>query len=175
MSYSTQNHNFVLNQIQECMKACGEVLEEATENKMQTTAEDMKKVYSQLIDLQQDFEIYSSVLEGNPIEMPFESIMQEIEHIKQLRFIDLKRQKEQMMSSILNNNDGDDEDVELDDTDTSAGLICPITSALPEHPVISKICHHVYDKRAITRYIQQQNSDGKRDVICPAIGCNQTI
>ncbi|KAH0791776.1 e3 sumo-protein ligase nse2 [Histomonas meleagridis] len=69
----------------------------------------------------------------------------------------------------------DDEDVELDDSESSAGLICPITSALPEHPVVSKICHHVYDKDAIVKYIRQQNQQGKRHVICPAIGCNQKI
>lgn len=51
-------------------------------------------------------------------------------------------------------------------------LICPITCKPFEEPLISKKCHHTFDKAGITSYLAG-GTDGKRD--CPQAGCNQVL
>ena len=51
-------------------------------------------------------------------------------------------------------------------------LICPITCKPFEEPLISKKCHHTFDKAGITSYLAD-GTDGKRD--CPQAGCNQVL
>ena len=170
-----QNHIFVQSQIRECMKSCLEAYSEASSIGLTTESEQMKNLYSELIDLSQEFDIYTTIFNNKNIDI--NAIDEEVKKTKNTMSFILQNKKKSMMNEMLEGKSNEDEDdgVEFNGGDESAGLICPITSTLPEVPVVSLKCHHVYDKTAIINYINQQTQLGVKKVICPCIGCEQPI
>lgn len=170
-----QNHKFIQSQLRECMKSCSEAYAESLSAGLSSTSEEMKALYSDLIDISQEFDLYTRLLSDRRTDVS--AIDGALEQAKGAAAAQLQAEKARMMSDLIDDPLGgdDDEGVEFRGGDESAGLICPITSTLPETPVISRLCHHVYDRAAIIDYITQQQQHGIRNVVCPCIGCEQPI
>ncbi|KAK8894955.1 hypothetical protein M9Y10_023397 [Tritrichomonas musculus] len=175
MSFSTQNHEYILSQLQECLKSCAGTWKSAEEQGLNDVVNKSKTTYSKIIDLQQDFQIYTDILRSTPEGVSYEEIENRVQMTKlnQQPFLNAEKSRmiqvqEQQLQQSIEENSGDE--VEFEGGDTTAGLICPLTTRLPDDPVVSTICHHVYEKNAIYEYIGRQAR-----VECPFAGCNALI
>lgn len=177
MAFSTQNHDYILNQLQECLESCSETWKSAKEQGLNNIVEKSKETYAKIIDLQQDFQLYTSIVSSAPEGVTYEEITDKVFQTKQYQQPNLDAEKTrliQMQEGAVRQYAGDnsDEDVEFEGGDTTAGLICPLTAKLPVDPVVSKTCHHVFEKKAILDYILQT---GQQRVKCPFFGCEKFI
>jgi SUMO ligase MMS21 Smc5/6 complex component len=59
--------------------------------------------------------------------------------------------------------------------ESTAGLLCPLTQKLPDNPIVSKVCHHVFERDAIMNYIRARAVGRVRNVTCPRAGCSALI
>ena len=177
MAFSTQNHDYILNQLQEISQSCIETWKSAKEQDLNNVADKSKKTYAKIIDLQQDFQIYTDILRSTPDGVPYEEIENRVNQTKYSQQIYLNAEKERLihhqegiLDQIAEENSNDE--VEFEGGDTTAGLICPLTAKLPEDPVVSSTCHHVFERKAIYDYIRKS---GQARVECPVAGCTSMI
>ena len=166
MAFSTQNHDYILNQLEECLKSCGETWKSAREQGLNNLTEKSKSTYAKIIDLQQDFKLYTDIIRTMPEGVPYEEITNTVYQAKHNQQIILDAEKARKLEAKS------DDEVEFEGGDTTAGLICPLTAKLPEQPVISSTCHHVFEKKAILDYIRRS---GQQRVECPVAGCTSMI
>ncbi|OHT04827.1 hypothetical protein TRFO_27619 [Tritrichomonas foetus] len=181
MAFTTQNHTYILNQLQESINSCGDTWKYAKELEMPDIVAKSKQAFSSLIDLQQEFQIYTDILRGSNEGETYDEILHQVSNQLIMSRPILDAQKIQLMQArdgidSGQNRDDNDEDVEFKGGDSTSGLICPITAKLPDHPVISTVCHHVYDRDAIFNYISQKNPRGYNHAVeCPLSTCKSFI
>jgi hypothetical protein len=66
---------------------------------------------------------------------------------------------------IASNADEDDDiQIEVTETNREAEMKCPLTAMLFQDPFRNKVCHHVYEKEAITYHLSMKKA-------CPVTGC----
>ena len=175
---AVQNHQFLIRQLTDCMQACREAYAEAQQCDIPNARERLEKVFTDCYDLKDDLTIYSDQIAFARETDDYTMILARVEQLKQQRvyFADAMRTsavQEAFSKPQRQNSDiEDDDDVTFEGGDVETGLICPLTSKLPEHPVVSRVCHHVFEKNAIEDWIRMNTSRNRSVIECPKAGCN---
>lgn len=171
MARNSAFDNFYKDQLNEILQSTGNVWEEAIKFKSNDIAQKMQNLYGDIIDLQQDFECYLAARSGYNEEDTYEGVVQAAQNLKQQNARIYQRQKEQQIEQQKERMRGGDDDIIIEDTPSAAGLICPFTDKIPTHPMVSRRCHHVYEKDPIIAYVR-----GNRGTVpCPKAGCSRNI
>ena len=85
---------------------------------------------------------------------------------------------EGMENEVDSGEESDDEDIVIENNrnkDISAGSVkCPLTKAVFQHPVKSKVCSHTFERAAIEQYLaSKKNSTELAE--CPLPGCSNIL
>jgi hypothetical protein len=62
----------------------------------------------------------------------------------------------------------EEEELQIIATSSTQTLKCPLSGAMLQDPVRSKVCKHVYSKVALQQYLAQKQG---RNCACPVVGC----
>ncbi|MBR4634383.1 hypothetical protein IKO50_05590 [bacterium] len=157
---------FIENQVSECLKACGELSQDAKEWKLPNVTDYLYDLSGKLIDLSQDFKVFTQVFQSSKGSQTYDELVRETESQKVLLAQTLADSKQRQLEDLFGDIDG----IQIADDNTN--LICPLLTDIPEHPVVSKRCHHVFEKQLIEEYIR---SKGRAKVQCPIVGCSENI
>ena len=172
-----RNHDLILDNIQDTLNACGDVWSNASEHGLTDLIPQIKQAYARLIDVQQSFRMYTDAFRESLPGDSYEAIIAKADQIKIMNQAFMDAQKMQMLQAkeaeIDKNDEGSDEEIMFEGGTT--GLICPLSAKLPDNPVVSTSCHHVYDKDHIVRYIKERSRGRFPYVECPVAGCNAQI
>ena len=132
-------------------------------------------VRRELIDMQQEFEIYARAVASSGEQQDFTMLLATVENTKRVQAWELSAEKGRMMGEAFAKREqegGDDDDVRFEGEDAMAGLTCSLTMKLPTNPVVSRVCHHVFERDAIINWI---NQNGRGQVQCPKAGCSASF
>ena len=174
---SVQNHQFLLRQLNDCMQACSETYAEAQQCGIQDARQRLEKIFTECYDLRDDLTIYSDQMSFANENDDYEMILARVEQIKRSRMFvaDNMRQaaiREAFESGDKGTGDLEDDEVTFEGGDLESGLICPLTSTLPENPIVSSVCHHVFERAAIEDWIKRHTGRSHPQIDCPKAGCN---
>lgn len=180
MALPTVNHDVISNQLRECLRTCEDTWKSAKEAGLNDIAKKTQKTYSDIIIVQQDFGIYADRIRNFTDGETFDNVLQDIEQYKENNSNRLMNERKNLLNEQIQRinqsvEDGSDEEITIEGEDSAAGLICPLTQKLPDFPVVSRTCHHVFEKDAILEYIQRSTNRRQTSVECPFAGCNQMI
>lgn len=162
------------NTISECLKACEDIIKEAVEYGAEGIPEKMLQYSEEIIDAQQEFRLYSSVVSDNRnIDDP-QIIEEKVAEKRALQMGSLAIEKRNTIERLrgLIRKEQDDEEIEVV-ADSGQRLICPLSNQYPNKPVYSSKCQHVYEHDLIVNYINTNGRGGR--VVCPKAGCNQVV
>ena len=173
MRGNTIYDNFLQDQIKECMQSCESIWGDSLKYKVPDAVNEMKQLYGDLFDLQQEFAIYKESKTFYDENQGFESVLNHAENLKQQRSVQLAQMRQEELRKAAQRI-SPDEDIVIEESSSTAGLLCPLTNRLPIHPIVSRKCKHVYEKDKIFAYIQI-NGGGRAGVPCPMAGCNRNI
>lgn len=175
---SPTHHEFLNSQISDCLKACAEAYEESTAMGIENAKERLQPIYADLLALSADFKLYSDILVSAGDNAIFAAIEERLQDARRASAANQKRDQNKKIANVFSDHHGkggrgeDEDEVEFKGGDVTAGLICPLTGKLPKQPIVSRICHHVYEKDAILRYIRSTSVGRERKASCPLQGCN---
>lgn len=175
-----QNYQFINTQISDIMKACQASFKETGKIGMKDSQNKLDNLYSQLLDLQDEFSIYTSAVMEAGDNDDYDTVLENTAATLITRSRYLSVHKEAMMKQFRTGATEttagveDEDDIQFEGGEV--GLKCPLTTRLPTHPVISNICHHVFEKDAIINYIRQNGGHQRTGRCqCPVAGCNTFI
>jgi hypothetical protein len=170
----SQNHAFVATQIAECLRSSGEAFAEADSFGVPLARQRMEALLSELIGIDQTFGIYREALSASAETASYDEVVQLADHELQRRRRALDTDRSHRLANVFGGGRGrqqEEDDVEYAGGETTAGLVCPLTAKLPEHPIVSTICHHVFECDAIKQYIRSHVTGREKRVLCPVAGC----
>jgi SUMO ligase MMS21 Smc5/6 complex component len=173
----SHSHALLLNQIGECLKSSKEAWLECESLNIPDKKERMRRLYSDLIDMEQDFQIYKDVMANSADVQSYQSIVDEMRHLHAQERGRMAAEKRERMAELFDRESrcDDEDDVTFAGGETTAGLLCPLTQKLPNNPIVSKLCHHVFERDAIMEYIRARAVGRVKNVTCPRAGCNALI
>ena len=169
-SHKSFTQQYFIDTINECMKSCGDLWEESNKNKINDVSNDMKELFSKYIDLKQDFDIYLDI--KKEFDGPLNEINQQISNYKRIHFFELNENKKALITEQLSKIQIEEEVIV--EKKSKSGYLCPISQKIPDNPIISKKCGHIFEKSAIFSYIQTKK-DLNQVVSCPVAGCKFSI
>ncbi|EAY23337.1 MGC53049 protein, putative [Trichomonas vaginalis G3] len=167
--------NFYKDQLNECLQSTGSVWEEAVKYKSPEAAQKMAKLFEDIIDLQQDFDCYMAARGGYTEGDDYDNILQQAKQFKDQNSYSYQRSKQQLIEQQKEKIRACDDDIVIEESASTVGLLCPITNKIPTNPVVSRKCHHVYEKTAIIAYIQSRSMGRNMSAPCPFAGCNRQL
>jgi len=100
------------------------------------------------------------------------------QHKRSKQYADVKqeplyRDVAALLGEKFGKTNGDDDDIEIEETQGAASLKCPITGRFLEQPLKNKACGHVYSHEGIMSHIRAK---GRAACPCPVGGCaNQNV
>jgi SUMO ligase MMS21 Smc5/6 complex component len=174
----SHDHAVLLNQIGECLKSAKEAWFEAESLNIPDTKERMQRLYSDLIDMEQDFRIYKEVMANLADVQGYDSIIEETRRVQAQERPRKAAEKQERMAELFDHGEGrrgEEDEVTFAGGETTAGLLCPLTQKLPDNPIVSRLCRHVFERDAIMDYIRARAVGRVRGVTCPRAGCNALI
>jgi SUMO ligase MMS21 Smc5/6 complex component len=130
----------------------------------------MESLISELISIEQNFSIYRDALTASSDTASYEEITQVADQEFQRRNRALDTEKVNRLNGVFGRKLEEDE-VSFAGRESTAGLMCALTAKLPDHPVVSAICHHVFECDAIKQYIRSHLVGREKRVHCPVAGC----
>jgi len=170
---NTSYHQYLSEQIDDCLRGCGDAWEDSVNNHLNSVSEKLKSTFEDIIDLQQDFRLYQDSRRSLQNLNDFSTVIDFMEQLRITRGQQLLNEKAGIIAKQISKFKTDEEEIVFEGGDETLGLICPLTSRIPETPVISVKCKHVYEKNAILNYIRHGSGGGQ--VSCPVAGCGQFI
>jgi hypothetical protein len=177
MTQCARAHALVLNQIHECLKSTKEAYVEADAIHLPNSRDRMFQLYSDLIDLDQDFQLYADVMADASPTDPYNSISGRFDAFRRESRGSFQAEKQRRLSEVFEAAaaPGEEDDVAFAGGDSRAGLVCPLTQQMPAEPVVSRVCRHVFERNAIVEYIRAHTHGRVHSVTCPMAGCTAQI
>lgn len=179
MSQHSRSHTVVLNQIHECLRSTKETYIDSQAISIPNVRDRITRLYSDLLALDQDFTLYANVMATAAPTETYLDIERRIAIAKSEQRAQLEQKKRAEMNDLLHEDHPaparEEDDVAFEGGESHAGLLCPLTQKLPTHPVVSRVCRHVFESDAIRGYIRSHATPQEKKVTCPMAGCTAMI
>lgn len=175
MTQRNQAQIFLQDQIAELTDAIKDTWVEAAKYGSLDAVKKLESLFPSVIEIRQDFQVYQMALSSMPDECSPGELKEIVESLRnshrQVHRAERKKLTEEMRKTVKGTTGvggEDDDDVEVQSG--KVGLRCPITGKFPDHPVVSSVCGHVYERDAIMECLR-----GRKGTACPVVGCSKIL